>query len=35
MEDNIQDENNVEFNSRIDLTKLQDSVAKVKLELGM
>ena len=34
MEDNIQDENNVEFNSRIDLTKLQDSVAKVKLELG-
>ncbi|WP_339728953.1 MoxR family ATPase [Maribacter stanieri] len=34
MEDNIQDENNVEFNCRIDLTKLQDSVAKVKLELG-
>ncbi|WP_027067772.1 AAA family ATPase [Maribacter sp. Hel_I_7] len=34
MEDNIQDENNVEFNSRIDLTKLQDSVEKVKLELG-
>lgn len=34
MEDNIQDENNVEFNSRIDLTKLQDSVARVKLELG-
>ncbi|HDZ03593.1 hypothetical protein LCGC14_0127750 [marine sediment metagenome] len=34
MEDNIQDENNVEFNSRIDLTKLQDSVARVKSELG-
>lgn len=34
MEDNIQDENNVKFNSRIDLTKLQDSVARVKLELG-
>ncbi|WP_282051134.1 AAA family ATPase [Maribacter aquivivus] len=34
MEDNTQDENNVEFNSRIDLTKLQESVAKVKSELG-
>ncbi|WP_324025841.1 MoxR family ATPase [Maribacter sp. BPC-D8] len=34
MEDNTQDENNVEFNTRIDLTKLQDSVAKVKSELG-
>ncbi|MDO6473677.1 MoxR family ATPase [Maribacter sp. 1_MG-2023] len=34
MEDNTQDENNVEFNSRIDLTKLQESVAKVKAELG-
>jgi len=34
MEDNTQDENNVEFNSRIDLTKLQDSVSKVKTELG-
>ncbi|TDT37980.1 MoxR-like ATPase [Maribacter spongiicola] len=34
MEDNTQDENNVEFNSRIDLTKLQESVSKVKAELG-
>lgn len=34
MEDNTQDENNVEFNSRIDLTKLQESVARVKSELG-
>ncbi|WP_036155797.1 AAA family ATPase [Maribacter forsetii] len=34
MEDNTQDENNVEFNSRIDLSKLQESVAKVKSELG-
>ncbi|WP_291967092.1 AAA family ATPase [Maribacter sp.] len=34
MEDNTQDDNNVEFNSRIDLTKLQESVAKVKSELG-
>lgn len=34
MEDNTQDENNVEFNSRIDLTKLQESVANVKAELG-
>jgi len=34
MEDNTQDEQQVAFNSRIDLTKLQDSVAKVKTELG-
>ena len=34
MEDNTQDEQQVEFNSRIDLTKLQDSVTKVKAELG-
>jgi len=34
MEDNIQDDNSLEFNSRIDLTKLQESVAKIKLELG-
>lgn len=34
MEDNTKDENNVEFNSRIDLSKLQESVAKVKSELG-
>ncbi|SIR02591.1 AAA family ATPase [Maribacter ulvicola] len=34
MEDNTQDENNVEFNSRIDLTKLQESVVKIKSELG-
>lgn len=34
MEDNTQDEQPVAFNSRIDLTKLQDSVAKVKTELG-
>lgn len=34
MEDNTQDEQKVEFNSRIDLTKLQDSVTKVKAELG-
>lgn len=34
MEDNTQDEQQVEFNSRINLTKLQDSVTKVKAELG-
>jgi MoxR-like ATPase len=34
MEDKTQDENNLEFNSRIDLSKLQESVARVKLELG-
>ena len=34
MEDKTQDEQQVEFNSRIDLTKLQDSVTKVKAELG-
>lgn len=34
MEDNTQDEQPVAFNSRIDLTQLQDSVAKVKTELG-
>ncbi|VXB05292.1 AAA family ATPase [Maribacter litoralis] len=34
MEDNTQDEQQVAFNSRIDLTQLQDSVAKVKTELG-
>ncbi|APQ16345.1 AAA family ATPase [Maribacter hydrothermalis] len=34
MEDHTQDENNLEFNSRIDLSKLQESVAKVKFELG-
>ncbi|SDS00655.1 MoxR-like ATPase [Maribacter dokdonensis] len=34
MEDNTQDEQQEEFNSRIDLTKLQDSVTKVKAELG-
>lgn len=34
MEDNTQDHNDVEFNSRVDLTKLQDAVAKVKSELG-
>lgn len=34
MEDNTQDEQQVAFNSRIDLTKLQDSVTKVKTELG-
>tara|TARA_R110001592_G_scaffold48208_7_gene152118 strand:+ start:8722 stop:9720 length:999 start_codon:yes stop_codon:yes gene_type:complete len=34
MEDNTQDENNLEFNSRIDLSKLQESVARVKSELG-
>ncbi len=34
MEDNTQDENNLEFNSRIDLSKLQESVARVKAELG-
>ncbi|WP_339840693.1 MoxR family ATPase [uncultured Maribacter sp.] len=34
MEDNTQDENNLEFNSRIDLSKLQESVARVKTELS-
>lgn len=34
MEDNTQDENNLEFNSRIDLSKLQESVVRVKAELG-
>ena len=34
MEDNTQDNNPLEFNSRIDLTKLQESVAKIKSELG-
>ncbi|TLP81648.1 AAA family ATPase [Maribacter sp. ACAM166] len=34
MEDTIQDDNPLEFNSRLDLTKLQESVAKVKSELG-
>lgn len=34
MEDNTQDKQQVEFNSRIDFTKLQDSVTKVKSELG-
>ncbi|WP_339629225.1 MoxR family ATPase [uncultured Maribacter sp.] len=34
MEDNTQDKNNLEFNSRIDLSKLQESVVRVKAELG-
>ena len=34
MEDNTQDENILEFNSRIDLSKLQESVVRVKAELS-
>jgi MoxR-like ATPase len=34
MEDKTQDENNLKFNSRIDLSKLQESVARVKSELS-
>jgi len=34
MEDNTQNENPLEFNSRVDLTKLQEAVAQVKSELG-
>lgn len=34
MEDNTEDENILEFNSRIDLSKLQESVVRVKAELS-
>jgi MoxR-like ATPase len=34
MEDKTQDENPLEFNSRVDLTKLQEAVSQVKSELG-
>ncbi len=34
MEDNTQNENPLEFNSRVDLTKLQEAVNKIKTELG-
>lgn len=34
MEDNTQNENPLEFNSRVDLTKLQEAVSQVKSELG-
>jgi len=34
MEDNTQNENPLEFNSRVDLTKLQEAVNKIKSELG-
>lgn len=34
MEENTQDEGSLAFNSRIDLSKLQESVARVKSELG-
>ena len=34
MEDKSQDENPLEFNSRVDLTKLQEAVSQVKSELG-
>ena len=34
MENNTQDENILEFNSRIDLSKLQESVVRVKAELS-
>ncbi len=34
MEDNIQDNDNLEFSVRVDLSKLQESVATVKSELG-
>ncbi|MFD2588270.1 AAA family ATPase [Croceitalea marina] len=34
MEDKTQNDNSLEFNSRVDLTKLQEAVAKVKSELG-
>jgi len=34
MEANEQNENPLEFNSRIDLTKLQEAVSKIKSELG-
>lgn len=34
MEDNTQDENILEFNSRIDLSKLQESVVRIKAELS-
>lgn len=34
MEDNIQDNDNLEFSARVDLSKLQESVATVKSELG-
>ena len=34
MEDNTQNENPLEFNSRVDLTKLQEAVTQVKTELG-
>ncbi len=34
MEDKTQNENSLEFNSRVDLTKLQEAVTQVKSELG-
>ena len=34
MEDKTQNENPLEFNSRVDLTKLQEAVSQVKSELG-
>ncbi|WP_350291419.1 MoxR family ATPase [uncultured Croceitalea sp.] len=34
MEDKTQDENPLEFNSRVDLTKLQEAVSQIKSELG-
>jgi len=34
MEDNTQNENPLEFNSRVDLNKLQDAVNQIKTELG-